>query len=125
MVTFEKSFGEIYNSYPEENNKIIINKDDIQRSLINYMIKLNLIKNNQKINKQIFYLQANKEIKVLKNRKLVYLNKKLLNDYYTSRSIKKFRKINFITRKKTSSKYRGVSKNGSKWQVLILYYLIK
>lgn len=126
MITFEKYFGELYNSYPEGNNQIKNNKDYIQRSLINN----NPIKNNDKVkfNKDIFELQVNNEIKVLKNRKVVYLNKKLLNDYSTSRAIKKFRKINFITMKKTSSKYRGVSKNGNQWQVLIMinnkkYYL--
>ena len=73
-------------------------------------------------------MQTNNEIKVLKNNKLVYLNRKLLNTYSTSRAVKKFQKINFIVGKKRSSKYRGVSKNGIKWQVLIMinnkkYYL--
>ena len=73
-------------------------------------------------------MQTNNELKVLKNRKLVYLNKKLLNAYSTSRALKKFKKINFIVGKKRSSRYRGVSKNGNKWQVLIMnnkkkYYL--
>jgi hypothetical protein len=65
-------------------------------------------------------LQTNNEIKTLKNNKVVYINKSLLNSYSTSRTIKKFKKINFLIRKKISSKYRGVSKNGSKWQVLIM-----
>ena len=109
MILFEKSFDEVYNSYPEESNQIQINKDYIQGSIINN----NSINNNHKIkfNKDNFDLQVNNEIKVLKIRKVVYLNTKLLNDYSTSRAIKKFRKINFITMKKTSSKYRGVSKN--------------
>lgn len=34
--------------------------------------------------------------------------------------MKKSNKINFVIRKKRSSKYRGVSKNGSNWQVLII-----
>ena len=70
--------------------------------------------------KHIFYCQANNEIKVLKNKKVVYLSKALLNAYSTSRAVKKFKKINFIVNKKRSSKYRGVSKNGNKWQVLIM-----
>ena len=78
--------------------------------------------------KPIFDLKTNNEIKVLKNNKIVYVNKDLLNSYSTLRTIKKLRKINFIIWKKTSSKYRGVSKNGSNWQVLIMvnhkkYYL--
>ena len=48
------------------------------------------------------------------------MNKFLLNSYSTSRAIKRLKKINFIIRKKRSSKYRGVSKNGNKWQVLIM-----
>lgn len=65
-------------------------------------------------------LNANNEIKVLKNNKVVYVNNNLLNSFYTSKSIKKLNKINFIIRKERTSKYRGVSKNGSKWQVLIM-----
>ena len=112
MINFEKLFGETYNSYPKEN---------IQRSLINN----NSTKNNHKniFEKHIFDLQTNNEIRILKNNKLVYLNKKLLNTYSTSRAIKKFKKINFLVGKKRSSKYRGVSKNGNKWQVLILFLL--
>ena len=48
------------------------------------------------------------------------MNKYLLNSYSNSRAIKKLKKIRFIIRKKRSSIYRGVSKNGSKWQVLIM-----
>ena len=119
IINFEKLFGEAY-------IKFHINKDDIQRSLINN----NSTKNNHKniFKKPIFDSQTNKEIRILKNNKLVYLNKKLLCDYSTSRTIKKFKKINFIVGKKRSSKFRGVSKNGNKWQVLIMinnkkYYL--
>jgi predicted transcriptional regulator len=72
------------------------------------------------IKKHIFNSKTNNEIKVLKNNKLVYINKDLLKSYSTSRAIKKLKKINFIIRKKRSSKYRGVSKNGNKWQVLIM-----
>lgn len=58
-------------------------------------------------------LDSNNEIKVLKNRKIVYVNKDLLNNYSTSRTIKKLKKINFVKINKTSSKYRGVSRNGN------------
>ena len=60
------------------------------------------------------------EIKVLKNKKIVYINTGLLNNYSTSRYIKKSKKINFVKRNKTSSKYRGASRNESKWQILIM-----
>ena len=128
IFNFEKFFGEACNSFPEESNKIQKIIDDMQRSLI----KNNPTKNNNKfkfkywgtkkdiIINNIVDLQTNNEIKVLKNNKVVYINKNLLNSYSTSRAIKKFKKINFIIRKNRSSKYRGVSMNGSKWQVLIM-----
>ena len=70
--------------------------------------------------KCLFDEDQNNEIKVLKNKKVVYVNRYLLNSYSTSRSLKKFKQSKFEIRKKTSSKYRGVSKNGNKWQVLIM-----
>lgn len=82
----------------------------------------NLIEND-KINindKYPFDADSNNEIKVLKNKKAVYINRNLLNSHSTPRSLKKFKQFKFEIRKKTSSKYRGVSKNGNKWQVLIM-----
>ena len=64
--------------------------------------------------------ENNNEIKVLKNNKVVYVNTYLLNSYSTSKNIKKLNKIAFIGRNKRSSKYRGVSKNGNQWQVLMM-----
>ena len=72
------------------------------------------------IKKSIIDFDTNNEIKIFKNKKIVYINKDLLNNYSTSRSIKKAKNINFVIRNQTSSKYRGVSKNGSYWQVLIM-----
>jgi len=68
------------------------------------------------------------EIKVIKNRKIVYINKCSLNSSSKEGAIKKLKAINFVIRNERSSKYRGVSKNGSSWQVLIMnnnkkYYL--
>ena len=51
---------------------------------------------------------------------MVYINRDLLNNYSISRNIKKLKKFNFVKRNKTSSNYRGVSRNGSNWQVLIM-----
>ena len=100
IINSEKIFDEAsYNSDPKESNKIQDIKDNI-------------------IKKHISYPHSNNEIKVLKNNKFVYINKELLNSYSTLRAIKKLKKINFIIRKNRSSKYRGVSKNGNKWQVL-------
>lgn len=123
-INSEKYFNETpNNSNPKESNIIQAITDNTQSSSIknNYIIKQErfftekiLIKNNN------FNPKDNNEIKVFKNNKFVYLNKNLLNSYSTSRAIKTMKKINFITRKKRSSKYRGVSKNGSKWQVLMM-----
>lgn len=59
--------------------------------------------------------EAYKEIKSLKNKKVVYININLVNSYSITRSIKKLNKIKFIIINKRRSKYRGVSKNGNKW----------
>ena len=51
---------------------------------------------------------------------MLYINTNLITSYSTTRSIKKLNKIKFIIINKRRSKYRGVSKNGNKWQVLIM-----
>ena len=115
IINSEKIFDEAsYNSDPKESNKIQDIKDNIQKTKNNFFTNKFLIK------KHISYPHSNNEIKVLKNNKFVYINKELLNSYSTLRAIKKLKKINFIIRKNRSSKYRGVSKNGNKWQVLIM-----
>ena len=129
LINKEKFFGQnSYNSLPEEINKIQTFTDDIQNELnsksskkYNHIKKLKYFETKISINKRNnFNSKENNEIKTLKNNKIVYMNKYLLNSYSTSRAIKKLKKINFLIRKKRSSKYRGVSKNGSKWQVLIM-----
>ena len=67
-----------------------------------------------------FKNNKNNEIKVFKNRKIVYINQTLLNSYNTSKNLKKVKNIAFIGETKRSSKYRGVSKNGNQWQVLFM-----
>ena len=128
IINLEKFNSEEYNLYPENSKKVQSITDEIKRSLINnnsiqndYKIKCKYfcIKKN-KIKSHIFHSQTNNEIKVLKNNKVVYINKNLLNKNSSTRSIKKLKKINFIIRKERSSKYRGVSKNGRKWQVLMM-----
>ena len=127
-INLEKFNGEVYNSSPEKSEKIQIITDEIKRSLINNnatennrMIKFKYFCTTKNIiRKHIFDLQTNNEIKVFKNNKVVYVNKKLLNKYSTARGIKKCKKFNFVIRKNRSSKYRGVSKNGCKWQVLMM-----
>ena len=121
-------FESLDNSNQKENNKINIDFTDNKKTnliitsfISNNSLKkrkiFNIIKNNDKCP---FDTDSNNEIKVLKNKKAVYINKNLLNSYSTSRTIKKFKQFKFETRKKTSSKYRGVSKNYNKWQVLIM-----
>ena len=115
ITTSEKSIDEDYNLYPEKSKNIhnsANNSHDIKFKSI--CTKKNKIENH------ICDLKTNNEIKVLKNNKVVYINKDLLNNYSTSRSVKKLKKINFVIRKNRSSKYRGVSKNGNKWQVLMM-----
>ena len=123
-----KSNSEEYNLYPEKTKKIQTITDELKRILINN----NFTENNYKIKskyfcikkniirKHIFDLQTNNDVKVLKNNKIVYINKNILNKNSAVRGIKNIKKINFIIRKKRSSKYRGVSINGNKWQVLIM-----
>ena len=101
-------------SNPKESNKININIGDMKTNLIN----MNSIFINDK-NKCLFDSNDKNEIKVLKNKKAVYIDRFCLNEYSPSRNIKKLKSNKFIIRKKTSSKYRGVSKNGNKWQVLM------
>ena len=48
----------------------------------------------------------NNEIKVFKNKKIVYINRTLLNSYNTSKNLKKVKNIAFIGETKRSSKYR-------------------
>ena len=130
IITSEKFIDEDYNLYPikSKNTQIISSTNN------NHDIKFKCIctkknKNNFiSFEKHICDLQNNNEIKVLKNNKVVYINKDLINSYSISRGVKKLKKINFIIRKNRSSKYRGVSKNGNKWQVLMMinnkkYYL--
>ena len=69
---------------------------------------------------QTVYIIKNNEIKVLKNHKAVYVNRYLLKSPSSSKNLKKLNKIAFIGKTKRSSRYRGVSRNGNQWQVLIM-----
>jgi hypothetical protein len=123
IVNLEKFRVEEYNFFPEKGKKIQTIIDEIKRNNSkenNHKVFKSFCTTNNIIKKQIFELKANNELKVLKNNKVVYVNKNLLNEYSTARGIKKLKKINFAIRRNRSSKYRGVSKNGSKWQVLMM-----
>jgi hypothetical protein len=119
--SYKKSFDEAsINPNPKESNKININTDgsSINNNSFTKIKYFNVIKNIS--NKCKFDSSNNNEIKVLKNKKAVYINTSFLNSYSNSRALKKLKKNKFIIRNKTSSKYRGVSKNGNNWQALIM-----
>ena len=133
----KKFFYPIKNNFNE--NIKILGKDQSKESLNNqtshFIEKKNYFnvvqegKPKNKINKEeALNSEKNNEIKVLKNNKAVYINKYLLYSYSSLRNLKKLNKTFFVGRNKRSSKYRGVSKNGYQWQVLMMinnnkYYL--
>ena len=110
------------NSNQKQNNEIqIINDASLHN---NPSTKLKFWNIKKKINeKNIFDLDNNNEIKVLKNNKIVYMNTYLRNSNSTSKAINKLKKITFIKINKRGSKYRGVSRNGNNWQVFNFYNL--
>ncbi len=126
----------IKNNFKE--NSQILNKGQSKESsnnqISNFLEKKNYFnvikeeKPKKKINKaEVFNTEKRNEIKVLKNNKVVYIKKDLLNSY-SLRNIKKLNTFFFVGRNKRSSKFRGVSKNGYQWQVLMMinnnkYYL--
>ena len=134
----DQNKGNIYNNININNN---VNNIDIDNN-INSNISNSCCLNNKKpfkkkylftvdhfenirrkrkvYKKYIKKIDKNNEIKVLKNKKVVYVNSSLLNSYSTSKNIKLFNKITFICKNKRTSKYRGVSKNGNQWQVLMM-----
>ena len=71
-------------------------------------------------NKKNILIENNNKIKVIKNNKAVYDNSFLLNAYPKSRNIKTLNKVFFVGINRRGSKYRGVSKNGNQYQVLIM-----
>lgn len=116
----------------EYSNNLIQEENKKPKFIIDYSKEGNLINNASNVNnpstklkyfnndKNIINFGTSNEIKVFKNKKMVYINREELNNYSISRNIKKLKKINFVKRNKTSSNYRGVSRNGSYWQVLIM-----
>ena len=104
-------------------NENIINSQNTQRKnsiLENQKINVDQMNSNKKniFLEEMMNMNSN-EIKVMKNNKIVYAN-----------NIDSFSKINKIRNKKylfeirkrnRGSKYRGVSKNGNQWQVLIMF----
>ena len=107
-------------------NKIAINNNNS----IDFINAQKTSKTNQKYKKNFIVKKTggkyvnhinnnNNEVKVFKNKKVVYVNSILLN---SSKNLKKVKKVAFIGRTKRNSRFRGVSKNGNQWQVLITYH---
>ena len=110
----------------------ILSKDQSKESSSNqisyFLEKKNhfIITQEEKPKKNIYKEDAlntenNREIRVLKNNKVVYMNRDLLNSYSSLRKIKKLNNTFFVEKNKRCSKYRGVSKNGYQWQVLMMF----
>ena len=108
-------------------NKFIVYKN---KNICNNKHSLNKKKTNQfknmNIKFEVFHIKNTKKCKVLKNNKLVYEN-----IFYSKENFASDGKNgpNIIYNKSIrSSSYRGVSRNGNKWQVLLMnkknkYYL--
>ena len=123
------------NDFSKKNSNEIINvcNEDVSKDLSKIKISQNNTcskkmffnvvqedKPKKELNKRnVLNTENNNEIKVLKNNKVVYINTYLLNSYSSSKNIKTLNNISFVGRNKRSSQYRGVSKNGNKWQVLM------
>ena len=92
----------------ERNNSIFINKSN--------NIKKNYLKNKEDNNSEKNNLNPiddlGNSVKIKKNNKIIYMNKLSIKT--------KIKKIDIVLgRKKRSSLYRWVSKNGSNWQVIM------
>ena len=119
-----KKFENI-NSNPDSSDSTNNNIKNKYFNIINYeseeKINNNNIINTKKESPIVVDNERNNEIKVLKNNKAVYVNSYLLNSPSASKKLKQLNKITFIGKSKRSSKFRGVSKNGNQWQVLLMY----
>ena len=97
------------------------NKQSLKKKIFFNVTHVKMEKTKKKgFRKYIKQADNNNEVKVFKNNKVVYVNTFLLKSYSTSKNIKKFNKIAFVGRNKRSSRFRGVSKNGNQWQVLMM-----
>ena len=94
--------------YLYNNLKNILSQHFTKKEKIN---QTKISNNYQNIN-QILDSAFNSKIKINKNNKMVYMNSFLF--------WRKIKKTNIFLRKKRSSKYRGVSKNGNHWQTLMM-----
>ena len=100
----------------QKNNSIFINKSNVGTK---YLKKININKdindigeNNSKENNLNKKDDLSNSIKIKKNNKLIYMNKFLIKPKFKNNDV-------VVEKKKRSSIYRGVSKNGNNWQVII------
>lgn len=105
----------VYKNINVKNNKIFSHTKEILHSKRNIHFKIFCINNNN----------TNK-FKIIKNHKIVYKNNDIFNNNQEINN--KFNCINQYKNKIKTSIYRGVSKNGNKYQVLLMdkkykYYL--
>ena len=123
------------NAFQKNNNiiesDIVNNNKYIKNIYETNNLNMTQYNNNHKIYKKKLFIithennyfpkiqNNNNEIKVFKNKKLVYVNQSLLNSPF--KKLKKVKTIAFIKNTKRNSKYRGVSKNGNHWQVLFMH----
>ena len=122
----------LISSYTSNQNRIVKkNRFVVYKNTDNHNGKgsLNYSKslNNLNIRFNVYHFKSAKKCKMLKNNKSVYSN----NKAFSKENIRKGNQIisqNIFKKSFRSSSYRGVSKNGNKWQVLLMdrnnkYYL--
>ena len=111
------------NSYDYNKSLVIENSDTIylNKSVSKKVIREDIIGNNNKIDSEKNDSNDNnnndnnlkEQIRIKKNNKIVFMNKYLIN--------KKAKKKDVIKKRFRKSMYRGVTKNGKKYQVIISY----
>ena len=101
----------------------IINSQNTQRKnsiLENQKINVDQMNSNKKniFLEEMMNMNSN-EIKVMKNNKIVYANN--IDSFSKIKKIRNKKYLFEIRKRNRGSKYRGVSKNGNQWQVLIMF----
>ena len=104
-------------------NENIINSQNTQRKnsiLENQKINVDQMNSNKKniFLEEMMNMNSN-EIKVMKNNKIVYANN--IDSFSKIKKIRNKKYLFEIRKRNRGSKYRGVSKNGNQWQVLIMF----
>ena len=122
-ATINKKKFEIINFKPDSSNAYTNTKNKYfkikhYKSKEKFTKKNNIVKKNESslLNEN----EANNEIKVIKNNKEVYLNSCYKNSFST-KNINQLTKKTIFSKSQRRSKFRGVSKNGNHWQVLLMH----